>query len=126
LAALKPILFQRWRESSQNFLQKSYEHFLFYFNLFYLFDFEEYNALTKLQSHIDKPLATLIVFSYNEEKSAASFCRQVAAWFTDVFCNFNLVKNHEIANNSTTTEAREKISTDLESSEFFCHFLMYV
>jgi hypothetical protein len=27
-------------------------------------------------------------------------------------------KNHKIANNSTTTEAREKISTDLESIEF--------
>jgi hypothetical protein len=48
------------------------------------------------------------MFSYNEEQSAASFCSQVAAWFTDVFCNFNLVKNHEIANNSATIEAREK------------------
>jgi len=35
----------------------------------------------------------------------------------DMFCNFNLVKNHKIANNSVTTEAREKISRDLESSE---------
>jgi len=28
------------------------------------------------------------------------------------------VKNHNIANNSTTTKAREKLSTDLESLEF--------
>jgi hypothetical protein len=29
-----------------------------------------------------------------------------------------LVKNHKIAKNSTTTKAREKISTDLESLDF--------
>jgi len=29
----------------------------------------------------------------------------------DMFCNFYLVKNHKIVNNSATTEAREKIST---------------
>ncbi len=32
-----------------------------------------------------------------------------------------LVKNHKIAKNSTTTEAKEKISTDLESLEFFMY-----
>jgi len=36
----------------------------------------------------------------------------------DMFCNFYLVKNHKIANNSATTEAREKTSTYLESLEF--------
>jgi hypothetical protein len=36
----------------------------------------------------------------------------------DMFCDFYLVKNHKIGNNSTTAEAREKLSTDLESSEF--------
>jgi hypothetical protein len=35
-----------------------------------------------------------------------------------VFFYFYLVKNNKIANNSTTTEAREKISIDLESLEF--------
>ena len=44
----------------------------------------------------------------NEEKSAASFWHQVAAWFPNMFCDFNLVKNHKIDNNSATTEAREK------------------
>jgi hypothetical protein len=43
---------------------------------------------------------------------------QVAAWVPDMFGNFNLVKNHKIANNSATTEAREKISTNSYSSEF--------
>jgi hypothetical protein len=57
--------------------------------------------------------------SFNEGKSAASFCRQVAAWFPVMFCNFCLVKNHKITNDSTTTKAREKISTDLESLSFF-------
>jgi hypothetical protein len=41
-------------------------------------------------------------------KSAARFCCQVASWVLDMFCNFYLVKNHKIANNSATTEAREK------------------
>ncbi len=53
--------------------------------------------------------------SLNERKSPASFCCQVAAWFLDMFCNFYLVRNHKIAQNSTTTKAREKISADLES-----------
>jgi hypothetical protein len=39
----------------------------------------------------------------------------VVALFPDMFCSFNLVKNHRNANNSTTTTARENISTDLES-----------
>jgi hypothetical protein len=32
----------------------------------------------------------------------------VAAWVADKFCNFQALKNHKNANNSTTTEAREK------------------
>jgi hypothetical protein len=39
-----------------------------------------------------------------------------------MFCSFYLIKNHKIANNSTTTKAREKLSTDLEDFrvlEFF-------
>jgi hypothetical protein len=32
----------------------------------------------------------------------------VAALVLDKFCNFYLVKNHKIANNSATIEAREK------------------
>jgi hypothetical protein len=44
----------------------------------------------------------------------------VAALFLDMFfATFILVKNHNIAKNSTTTKAREKISTELESLEFF-------
>ncbi len=54
----------------------------------------------------------------NEGKSAASFCRKVAALVTDMFGNFYLVKNHKIADKSATTEATEKISTCLESLEF--------
>jgi hypothetical protein len=42
----------------------------------------------------------------------------MAALVPDVFCNFYLVKNNNIANNSATTEVREKISTGLESLEF--------
>ena len=44
----------------------------------------------------------------NEGISAASFCHQMAALVPDIFCNFYIVKNHKIANNSATTEAREK------------------
>ncbi len=42
----------------------------------------------------------------------------VAAWFPDMFYSFYLVKDHKIAKNSRTPEAREKISTYLESLEF--------
>ncbi len=54
----------------------------------------------------------------NEGKSAARFCHQVAAWVLDMFWNFYLVKHQKITINSATTEAREKISTDLESVEY--------
>jgi hypothetical protein len=47
----------------------------------------------------------------NLGKSAVSFYRQVAALVPDMFCNFYLVQNHKIANNSATSKAREKIST---------------
>jgi hypothetical protein len=49
----------------------------------------------------------------------------VAALVPDMLCNFYSAKNHKIANNSATTKARKKISTDLESLEFFKN-LMYV
>jgi hypothetical protein len=39
------------------------------------------------------------------------------------FATFIKVKNHKIANNSATTEAREKISTDFESSEFLFQYV---
>jgi hypothetical protein len=35
----------------------------------------------------------------------------VAALVPDMFCSFNLEKNHRNADNSTTTKATEKIST---------------
>jgi hypothetical protein len=57
-------------------------------------------------------------FLKDANKLVDRFCGQVAAWVTDVFCNFNLLKSHKIADNSATTEAREKVSTDLESLEF--------
>ncbi len=49
----------------------------------------------------------------NEEKSAANFYSQVASQVSDMFCKFYLLNNHKIANNSTTTEAGEKISTGI-------------
>jgi hypothetical protein len=59
-----------------------------------------------------------MLVGYNEGISAASFCHQVAALVPDMFCNFYLAKYHKNANNPATTEAREKISTYLESYEF--------
>jgi hypothetical protein len=53
--------------------------------------------------------------SKNEGISVANYCHQVAALVPDMFCNFYLVKNHKIANNSVNTEAKEKMSTYLES-----------
>ncbi len=34
---------------------------------------------------------------------------QVAAWVHDMFCDFNLVKNHKIVNNANTISAIEKM-----------------
>jgi hypothetical protein len=64
------------------------------------------------------PFSMLPSTGSNQDKSAARFCHQVAAWVPDIFCNFYMVKSHKIAYNSATNEAREKISTDLESFEF--------
>jgi hypothetical protein len=49
----------------------------------------------------------------------------VAACAPDMCCTMYIVKRYKIANNSATTEAREKISTDLESLEFK-KFLVHV
>jgi len=46
----------------------------------------------------------LEVHLINQDKSAASFCRQVAAQVQDVFWNFYFVKNRKNVSNSTTTE----------------------
>jgi hypothetical protein len=43
----------------------------------------------------------------------------LAAWVPDMFYNIYFAKNHKIAKNSTTVKAREKISADLESLEFY-------
>jgi hypothetical protein len=43
-----------------------------------------------------------------------------------MFCNFYLVKSHNIAHNTTSTEAREKINRDLESIEFLNFFAVYL
>jgi hypothetical protein len=49
----------------------------------------------------------------------------VAAWAPVMFVKFYLVKSNKIAKNSTTTSAREKVKTDLESLEFK-KFLMQI
>ncbi len=41
-----------------------------------------------------------------------------------MFSDFYLVKNHKIANNSTTMKARERITTNLESLEFLETFML--
>ncbi len=46
----------------------------------------------------------------NYDKSAASFYRQESAWVPYMFWNFYSVKNHKIAYNSTTAEAREELT----------------
>jgi hypothetical protein len=50
----------------------------------------------------------------------------VAALVPDMFCNFYIVKNHYIDNNSANAEAREKISTYLESLKFWKNFDVYL
>jgi hypothetical protein len=52
-------------------------------------------------------------------KMLASFCCQVEARFPDMFGNFYFSTNDKIAKNLPTTGAKDKISTYLESLEFF-------
>ncbi len=58
--------------------------------------------------HLYSDGASLDLIPTNLDKSAASLCRNVAARFPDVYCNFYLLKNPKIDNNLATTEAREK------------------
>jgi hypothetical protein len=75
-------------------------------------------SLTTLSVSVTRdPIHARLIFVTNQYTSAARFCSQVAACVPDVFRNFYLVKNHKIANNSATTEARKKISKGLESLE---------
>jgi hypothetical protein len=62
----------------------------------------------------------LFQMKHNQDKSVAIFCCQVAAWVPNMFSNFDSVKSHKIANNSATSEAREKICAD--SNIFKCMF----
>jgi hypothetical protein len=43
------------------------------------------------------------IYHPNCDESAAPFCRWVAAWLPNIFCNFYSVKTHKIANNLTAT-----------------------
>jgi hypothetical protein len=53
------------------------------------------------------------MLQFYKDKSAASFCHHVAAWVTDMLCNFYLAGNHEIVKNSETAEARENKSAQI-------------
>jgi hypothetical protein len=81
---------------------------------------------TRWQHGSQKCFAAFLVKDHKWGEISGSFCHQAAVWFWDMFCNFYLVKNCEIAKKSTTTKAREKISTYLESLEFFFFKLMHV
>jgi hypothetical protein len=61
----------------------------------------------------------LAILLYTKQfKSASIFCRQVAAWFLDMFCHFYFVKNHKFVSNLRTSVARVKIGVCLEYLEF--------
>jgi sulfur transfer complex TusBCD TusB component (DsrH family) len=49
----------------------------------------------------------------------------VVAWIADMNCNFYLMKNDIIANNSATSENKEEISTCLESLDFQRFYHVY-
>jgi hypothetical protein len=50
----------------------------------------------------------------------------VAAWVLEKFCYFYVVKSPKIGNNSATTDAREKITTDSKSVLVLYFYFMYV
>ncbi len=62
----------------------------------------------------------ILEFKPNQDKSAAKFCRQLAARVQVMFWNFYLLKSHKIANNASTTESRK----NKHSSGILKNFLM--
>jgi hypothetical protein len=42
----------------------------------------------------------------------------MAAWVTDMFFNYYLLKNQKMFKNSNTAEAEQKLSADLDSLQF--------
>ncbi len=69
-------------------------------------------------------ICAVLFKSDHKDKSGASFCCKMTALVTYIFCKFHILKNHKIAKNSTTTEAREYISTYLESLKFQKSFVV--
>ncbi len=65
-------------------------------------------------------------YNLNKAKSAAKYCHQLAAWVPDMFWNFYLLKSHSIANNSATTEAREKNKRTFGILKSFRNVFMHV
>jgi hypothetical protein len=61
----------------------------------------------------------------NQDKIAARFCRQVAAWVPDMYCNFYSVKNNKIAKDATATRAKEK-EAQIWNIQNFRNFLMHI
>jgi hypothetical protein len=62
-------------------------------------------------------LSVVALISSQWIQSAATFCRQLAAWVPDMLSYFYLLKINAISNNSITIEAGEKVKY-LKSSEF--------
>jgi hypothetical protein len=82
---------------------------------------EIWECLECVQLHdlkLNLKVKNLIFLALHKDKAAASFCYQEAARVPYIFCNFYVVKDHQIANNLTTTKAREKLSTYLKLIEF--------
>ncbi len=79
-----------------------------------------------LNERVMKKTGGIKIIKEEFTKSAASFCRQVAAWIQDIFSNFYLTKSHKTAKNSTTTKAREKkyaqIWNPYNFRQIFCRF----
>jgi hypothetical protein len=72
-----------------------------------LFQFERLKLKLKVSLHKQRFLAKTSVISHcNQDKSAARFCCQVAAWITDMFCSFYSVEHHKRADNSPTPASR--------------------
>jgi hypothetical protein len=77
-----------------------------------MYKFRKKESMTSLNDALEHSFLIILFYSsiwlFNQDRSAAIFCHQIAAWVSDMLCDLTLVKNHKIKNSSTTSRAREK------------------
>jgi hypothetical protein len=118
----QPAIFSTWYSGPKNqpsvFTQKWSYNYIIFSKIRHLCREDIKNNKIKRKQRERRTIARLATILISKENFLIHWKYQVAAWVPDMLSNFYLVKNNKTAYNSATTEARIKISTDLECFEF--------